>query len=57
MIVTSPISFNADIEAPETAVSTYNFVAASVLFVGVGTVTVPVKVGDARFAFRSRAVC
>ena len=40
----------------ETVVSTYAFVAASVALLGVGTVTVPVKVGLARGAFKSRAV-
>ena len=43
----------AVVEAVE---STYAFVAASVLFVGVGTVTVPVKVGEASGALSPRFV-
>ena len=43
--------------AAVTMASVYALVEASVLLVGVGTVTVPVNVGEARFAFRSRAVC
>lgn len=40
-----------------TRLSAYVLVTASVPFDGVGTVTVPVNVGEASGAFASRAVC
>lgn len=44
-------------ESPSTRLSAYDLVTASVLLVGVGTVTVPVNVGEAMLAFRLSAFC